>query len=114
MIRFQILAPHTQFYCSGYSRASESKDRSTSSVGSFFDSGREFIRVLCASGAGYSVEAKCPLSAILFDCGINLLCGSVVKDINSVLDAVRQAGNFRQVHKAGVCLVSIVLPETRN
>ena len=48
-----------------------------------------------------------PLSPILFDYGIDLLCGSVVTDIKSVLETVRQAGNFRQVHKAGVRLVSM-------
>ena len=48
-----------------------------------------------------------PLSPILFDYGIDLLCGSVVTDIQPVLRTVRQAGNFRQVHKAGVRLVSV-------
>jgi len=55
-----------------------------------------------------------PLSPILFDYGINLLCGSVVTDIESVLETVRQAGNFRQVHQAGVRLVSMMRPETTN
>ncbi|MBC8496180.1 MAG: DUF364 domain-containing protein [Anaerolineales bacterium] len=48
-----------------------------------------------------------PLSPVLFDYGIDLLCGSVVTDIQPVLRTVRQAGNFRQVHKAGVRLVSV-------
>ena len=51
-----------------------------------------------------------PLSPILFDFGIDLLCGSLVTDIKSVLETVRQAGNFRQVHKAGVRLVSMARP----
>jgi hypothetical protein len=47
-----------------------------------------------------------PLSPVLFDYGINLLCGSVVTQIEPVLAAVRQGANFRQVHQAGVRLVS--------
>jgi uncharacterized protein (DUF4213/DUF364 family) len=47
------------------------------------------------------------LSPVLFDYGIDLLCGSVVTDIDPVLATVRQGGNFRQVHRAGVQLVSM-------
>jgi len=48
-----------------------------------------------------------PLSPVLYDYGIDLLCGSVVTNIESVLNTVGQAGNFRQIHKAGVRLVSM-------
>lgn len=48
-----------------------------------------------------------PLSPVLFDFGIDLLCGSIVENIESVLQAVRQGANFRQVHRSGVRLVSI-------
>lgn len=48
-----------------------------------------------------------PLSPVLFDYGIDLLCGSVVTAIEPVLRVVRQGGNFRQVHKAGVRLVNV-------
>ena len=51
-----------------------------------------------------------PLSPVLFDYGIDLLCGSIVTAIEPVLRTVRQAGNFRQVHRAGVRLVSISRP----
>jgi uncharacterized protein (DUF4213/DUF364 family) len=47
------------------------------------------------------------LSPILFDYGIDLLCGSVVTDIEPVIKVVQQGGTFRQVHHAGVRLVSI-------
>ncbi len=48
-----------------------------------------------------------PLSPVLFDYGIDLLCGSVVEAIDPVLQSIRQGGNFRQVHRAGVRLVSM-------
>ena len=48
-----------------------------------------------------------PLSPILFDYGIDLLCGSVVTAIEPVLQTIRQAGNFKQVHRAGVRLISM-------
>jgi uncharacterized protein (DUF4213/DUF364 family) len=52
-----------------------------------------------------------PLSPIMFEFGIDLLCGSIVMDIDAVLDAVEQAANFRQVHRAGVRLVNMARPE---
>jgi uncharacterized protein (DUF4213/DUF364 family) len=51
-----------------------------------------------------------PLSPVLFDYGIRLLCGSVVTAIDPVLQVVRQGGNFRQIHRAGVRLVSVANP----
>ena len=48
-----------------------------------------------------------PLSPILFEHNIDLLSGSVVTDINPVLDAIKQGANFRQVHRAGVRLVTM-------
>jgi uncharacterized protein (DUF4213/DUF364 family) len=48
-----------------------------------------------------------PLSPILFDHDIDILSGSVVKDVPSVLRAVSQGANFRQVHRHGVQLVTM-------
>ena len=48
-----------------------------------------------------------PLSPLLFDYGVDILSGSVVQDVEAVLDTIGQGGNFRQVHKAGVRLVTI-------
>lgn len=48
-----------------------------------------------------------PLSPILFDYGVSLLSGSVVTNIDPVLRAVSQGANFRQIHKAGVLLVTL-------
>ena len=54
------------------------------------------------------------MSPILFDHGVDLLCGSVVTNIKSVLKTVQQGGNFRQVHSAGVRLVSMSRSEVIN
>ena len=51
-----------------------------------------------------------PLSPILFDRGVDILCGSIVTSIDDVMDTVRQGANFRQVHRAGVRLVTIAKP----
>ncbi len=48
-----------------------------------------------------------PLSPVLFDYGVDIISGSVVVDIDPVLQVVSQGGNFRQVHHAGVKLVNI-------
>ncbi len=48
-----------------------------------------------------------PLSPILFEQGIDLLSGAVVTDIDRVLTATKQGANFRQVHQAGVRLVTM-------
>lgn len=48
-----------------------------------------------------------PLSPILFDHGVHVLAGSVVEDVESVLRAVSQGANFRQLHRQGVRLVTM-------
>jgi uncharacterized protein (DUF4213/DUF364 family) len=48
-----------------------------------------------------------PLSPVMFGWGVDIMCGSVVISTYDVLAAVRQGANFRQVHKAGVRLVTI-------
>jgi uncharacterized protein (DUF4213/DUF364 family) len=48
-----------------------------------------------------------PLDPLLFEWGADILCGSIVTDIDAVLVAVRQGANFRQIHRAGVRLVTI-------
>jgi uncharacterized protein (DUF4213/DUF364 family) len=47
-----------------------------------------------------------PLTPLLADDGVNLLAGSSVEDIPAVLAAIRQGATFRQVHKAGVRLIT--------
>jgi uncharacterized protein (DUF4213/DUF364 family) len=48
-----------------------------------------------------------PLSPILFDYGVDLLSGSVVMDIENVLRVLSQGANFRQLHRAGISLVTL-------
>ena len=48
-----------------------------------------------------------PLSPILFEHGVHILCGSVVTAVEPVLKAIQQGANFRQVHRAGVRLVTM-------
>jgi uncharacterized protein (DUF4213/DUF364 family) len=47
-----------------------------------------------------------PLSPILGEFGVDLLAGSSVEDIPAVMAAVGQGANFRQVHRAGVRLIT--------
>jgi hypothetical protein len=51
-----------------------------------------------------------PLDPLLFDMGIDILCGSIVTSVDPVLAAVRQGATFRQVHRAGVRLVTTTRP----
>jgi uncharacterized protein (DUF4213/DUF364 family) len=55
-----------------------------------------------------------PLSPVLFDYGVNLICGSLVTKIAPVLRAVRQGANFRQVHRVGVRLISMAREDNKD
>ncbi len=48
-----------------------------------------------------------PLSPLLFEAGVHVISGSIVTEIDPVLQTVSQGGNFRQVHHAGVRLVNM-------
>jgi len=48
-----------------------------------------------------------PLSPVLFDSGVHMISGSLVEQIDAVLAAVSQGATFRQVHRAGVRLITI-------
>lgn len=48
-----------------------------------------------------------PLSPMLFEHNIDVLSGAVVTDTDRVLVAIKQGANFRQVHRAGVRLVTM-------
>jgi uncharacterized protein (DUF4213/DUF364 family) len=48
-----------------------------------------------------------PLSPVLFDYGVDILSGAITERVPAVLNTVGQGGNFRQVHHAGVRLVTM-------
>jgi uncharacterized protein (DUF4213/DUF364 family) len=48
-----------------------------------------------------------PLSPVLYQYGVDLLSGALVENVEAVTQAVRQGANFRQVHRAGVRLITM-------
>ena len=68
----------------------------------------EHLLELCAPEAlVVMLGPSTPMSPVLFEYGIDILAGSQIVDIERVLRAVCQGGNFRQVHRAGVKLVTL-------
>lgn len=68
----------------------------------------EGLLSLCRSDAVVLVLGpSTPLSPVLFDHGVDLLSGSIVEDMDAVLQAVCQGANFRQIHRQGVRLVTM-------
>jgi uncharacterized protein (DUF4213/DUF364 family) len=61
----------------------------------------------CAPGAEVLLLGpSTPLSARLADFGVTWLGGSLVEDIDLVLNGVRQGATFRQLHHLGVRLIT--------
>jgi uncharacterized protein (DUF4213/DUF364 family) len=48
-----------------------------------------------------------PLSPRMFEHGVDIISGAIVTEIERVLAVLRQGGNFRQIHQAGVRLVNM-------
>jgi uncharacterized protein (DUF4213/DUF364 family) len=48
-----------------------------------------------------------PLSPLLFNHGIHMLCGSIVEKIDPVLDGILTGKGFRQIRPRGVRLVTV-------
>jgi uncharacterized protein (DUF4213/DUF364 family) len=48
-----------------------------------------------------------PLSPMLYEYGIHFLSGSIVEAIDPVLKMISQGAHFRQVHRAGVRLITV-------
>ena len=66
------------------------------------------LMALCRPDAQVAVLGpSTPLSPILFDHGVRIIFGALVRDEESVLRAVSQGANFRQLHQQGVRLVTI-------
>lgn len=53
-----------------------------------------------------------PLTPLLFDWGIDILSGAVVTNTDAVRSSVCQGAGFRQLHKAGIRLVTLRNPAT--
>jgi uncharacterized protein (DUF4213/DUF364 family) len=67
----------------------------------------EGLLSLCTDDAHVMVLGpSTPLSPILFDYGVDFISGSQVVHIEPVLKAIAQGANFRQVHHAGVRLLT--------
>lgn len=63
---------------------------------------------LCSANAYVLIMGpSTPLSSTLFAKGINMLCGSIVEDIDPVVLGVEGGDSFRQFRKKGVRLVTI-------
>jgi uncharacterized protein len=66
------------------------------------------LMALCRPDAQIAVLGPTtPLSPILFDHGVQIASGALVRDEQAVLRAVSQGANFRQLHQQGVRLVTI-------
>ncbi len=52
--------------------------------------------------------ASTPLSPILFEHGIDVICGSVVIDPEGVLNLIREGATFRQMKEGGVRLLTMM------
>ncbi len=73
----------------------------------------EGLLALCSPAATVLLLGpSTPLHPILFGYGVDLLSGAVVEDIDAVVRHVRQGANFRQVHRAGVRLVTMAATPT--
>jgi uncharacterized protein len=70
----------------------------------------ELCRLCAPESLHILLGPSTPLTPVLYDYGFDILCGSVVTDIDAVLRVIAHAGNFRQIHRAGVRTVTMVRP----
>jgi uncharacterized protein (DUF4213/DUF364 family) len=74
----------------------------------FINNSLESLLKLCPVSAFVMVLGpSTPLSPILFEYGVNILSGAIVEDTDAVLHILAQGGNFRQLHQAGIRLISL-------
>ena len=74
----------------------------------FVNGTMEGLLSLCSSDAYVIVLGpSTPLSPLLFEYGIDMLCGSIVVTIDPVLDSIRSGDGFQQIKRHGVRLVTI-------
>lgn len=81
----------------------------------FINNSLENLLKLCpASSFVMVLGPSTPLSPILFEYGVNILSGAIVEDIEAVLHILGQGGNFRQLHQAGIRLISLESSDFRT
>lgn len=51
-----------------------------------------------------------PLTPKLFDYGIDIISGSVVEDVDTILQMISQGASFNQMHHSGIRLVNMARP----
>jgi len=74
----------------------------------FVNGTMEGLLNLCSSDAYVIVLGpSTPLSPLLFEHGIDMLCGSIVEMIDPVLNSIRSGDGFQQIKRHGVRLVTI-------
>ncbi len=51
-----------------------------------------------------------PLSPVMYEFGLDLLSGAIVEKVDDVLNSISQGASFKQIHMAGVRLVTMAGP----
>ncbi len=71
------------------------------------DSLAELLPLLPADAFTMLLGPSTPMSARLFSLGLNLLAGTYVENVASVMKALGQGANYRQLHQIGTRLITI-------
>lgn len=70
----------------------------------------EFLVALCQGAYVALVGPTAPLSPVLFDLGVDAVCGAQVTDADPVIRHVMQGATFHQIRQAGVRLSTLIKP----
>jgi len=81
---------------------------------SFVNKTLDDLLALCSPGATViMLGASTPLHALLFDHGVDYLCGAIILDIDRVMKTVAEGAVYRQIMRAGLRLVTFAKSATR-
>jgi len=67
----------------------------------------DIIRFCPPSALKLMLGPSTPLSPVMFDYGLDLISGSIVEEVDLVLNSISQGASFKQIHMAGVRLVTM-------